>query len=224
MVQFRALSVRKLNSLYKFMKADLYDISGKKSGSIEVSDAIFSREWNADLVHQAVLAQLANLRRPWAHAKGRGEVSGGGIKPWRQKGTGRARHGSIRSPIWKGGGASHGPVKTRDFGQKVNKKMARAALYSVLSKKLSTGELKFVAEIPAAGKTKAIATALKTFLDAKKQIPSTLLISNSKNRMLVRSARNINRVSVLSAASLNINDVLNAKNVLVEQAAVTEIK
>ena len=206
------------------MKADLYDISGKKSGSIEVSDAIFSREWNADLVHQAVLAQLANKRLPWAHAKGRGEVRGGGIKPWRQKGTGRSRHGSIRSPIWKGGGASHGPVKTRDYTQKVNKKVTKAALYSVLSKKLAGGELKFVAEIPATGKTKEIFTALKGFFAAKKQLPSTLLISGSKNRILVRSARNLDRVSVLSGNSLNINDVLNAKNILVEQAAVTEIK
>ena len=206
------------------MKADLYDISGKKSGSIEVSDVIFAREWNADLVHQAVLAQLANKRLPWAHAKGRGEVRGGGIKPWRQKGTGRSRHGSIRSPIWKGGGASHGPVKTRDYTQKVNKKVTKAALYSVLSKKLSGGELKFVAEIPATGKTKEIFTALKGFFAAKKQLPSTLLISGSKNRILVRSARNLDRVSVLSGNSLNINDVLNAKNILVEQAAVTEIK
>ena len=206
------------------MKVDLYDISGKKSGSLEVADAVFSREWNADLVHQAVLAQLANKRSPWAHAKGRGEVRGGGIKPWKQKGTGRARHGSIRSPIWKGGGASHGPVKTRDFSQKVNKKMTRAALYSVLSKKLAEGELKFVAEVPAKGKTKDVFTALKGFFAAKKQLPSTLLISTSKNRMLTRSARNIARVSVLAGASLNINDVLNAKNILVEQAAVTEIK
>ncbi len=206
------------------MKADLYDISGKKTGSIEISDVIFGREWNADLVHQAVLAQLANLRRPWAHAKGRGEVRGGGIKPWKQKGTGRARHGSIRSPIWKGGGASHGPVKTRDFSQKVNKKVTKAALYSVLSKKLAEGELRFVAEIPATGKTKAIVTSLKGFLDVKKQLPSTLLISGSKNKMLVRSARNIARVSVLQAASLNINDILNARNVLVEQAGISEIK
>ncbi len=206
------------------MKADLYDISGKKSGTIEVSDAIFAREWSADLVHQAVLAQLANLRRPWAHAKGRGEVRGGGIKPWKQKGTGRSRHGSIRSPIWKGGGASHGPVKTRDFSQKVNKKMVKAALYSVFSKKLAEGELKFIAEVPATGKTKAVATALKGFFAVKKALPSTLIISSSKNRILIRSVRNIARVNVLQAGSLNINDVLNAKNVLVEQAAVTEIK
>lgn len=206
------------------MKADLYDISGKKAGSIEVNDAIFAREWNADLVHQAVLAQQANARRPWAHAKGRGEVRGGGIKPWRQKGTGRSRHGSIRSPIWKGGGASHGPVKTRDFSQKVNKKMLRAALHAVLSKKLAEGELKFINAVAATGKTKEVFSALKGFFSAKRQLPSTLLVSGTQNKMLVRSARNIARVNVLNASSLNIVDVLNAKNVLVEQAATGEIK
>jgi large subunit ribosomal protein L4 len=207
------------------MTADLYDISGKKAGSIEVSDAIFSRAWNADLVHQAVLAQLANLRRPWAHAKGRGEVRGGGIKPWKQKGTGRARHGSIRSPIWKGGGASHGPVKTRSFEQKVNKKMARQALHAVLSRKLAEGELKFIVAVPAEkGKTKEVFSALKGFFSAKRQLPSTLLVSATKNGALVRAARNIDRVQVLPGGSLNIADVLNAKNVLVEQGAVIEIK
>lgn len=207
------------------MKVDLYDIAGKKQGSIEVSDAIFAYEWNADLVHQAVLAQQANARRPWAHAKGRGEVSGGGIKPWRQKGTGRARHGSIRSPIWKGGGASHGPVKGRNFAQKLNKKMVRAALYSALSKKLAAGELKFVSAVPTGkGKTKEVFTALKGFFAAKRELPSTLLVSPVKNGALVRAARNIDRVQVLAGNSLNIVDVVNARNILVEQAAVTEIK
>ncbi len=206
------------------MNVDIYDIAGKKTGSIEVADAIFGQKWNADLVHQVILAQAANARRPWAHAKGRGEVSGGGKKPWKQKGTGRSRHGSIRSPIWKGGGASHGPVKTRDFSQKVNKKMLRVAMHSVLSQKLSDGSLKFVAEVPATGKTKGVVTALKGFFSAKRDIPSTVLVSGSKNRMLVRSARNIARVQVLAASSLDISAVLNAKNVLVEQAAITEIK
>ncbi len=207
------------------MKTDLYTIDGKKSGSIEVSDAIFGREWSADLVHQAVLAQLANKRLPWAHAKGRGEVSGGGKKPWRQKGTGRSRHGSIRSPIWKGGGVSHGPVKTRDFSQKLNKKMARAALYAVLSHKLADGALKFVAEVPSSeGKTKSVVGSLKSFFSAKRNLPNTLLVSGSKNAMLVRAARNIAGTTVLHGSSLNVVEVLNAKNIIIEQAAVSEIK
>jgi len=206
------------------MKVDLYNITGEKSGSVEIADAIFAKQWNADLVHQAVTAQMANKRLPWAHAKGRGEVRGGGKKPWKQKGTGRARHGSIRSPIWKGGGASHGPVKTRDFSQKLNKKMARAALHSTLSRKLVDGDLKFIDKIPATGKTKEMFSSLRGFLKVKSGLPSTVIIYSSKDGLVLRSARNITKVKILSGSSLNIVDILNAKNILVDQAAIAEIK
>src|SRR3989344_8010007 len=126
------------------MKTQVYNLKGEKVGDIELSDKIFARDWNPDLVHQVMLAQAANRRHPWAHTKNRGEVRGGGIKPWKQKHTGRSRQGSIRSPIWKGGGVSHGPVSERDFSKKINKKMLRAAIYSVLSKKLSDGQLKVI--------------------------------------------------------------------------------
>ena len=207
------------------MRADVYNWKGEKAGSVEVSDAIFARAWNGDLVHQALLAFQANQRRPWAHAKGRGEVRGGGIKPWKQKGTGRARHGSIRSPIWKGGGVSHGPVKDRDFSQKLNKKMARGALHAVLSKKLSEGELKFVdAMTLEKGKTKEAAGSLKAFYHAKKMIPSTLLVAASKDPMLTRAARNIVGITVAPATSFSIYDLLAHKNVLVEKNAAPLIK
>lgn len=226
MVQCQVLLVARWKfALNNFMKVDLYGINGEKSGTLEVSDAIFAREWNADLVHQIVLASSANARRPWAHAKGRGEVRGGGKKPWKQKGTGRARHGSIRSPIWKGGGVSHGPVKTRNYSQKVNKKMARAALYSVLSKRLSDGELQFVDAVAATtGKTKEVSAALKTFFKAKRTIPSTLLVRGVENKQLVRAARNIAGVEILSADSLNVPALLKARRVIVEQKAVNSIK
>ncbi len=207
------------------MNVDLYNMKGEKTGGIEISDAIFAREWNADLVHQIVLAQQANLRRPWAHAKGRGEVRGGGKKPWKQKGTGRARHGSTRSPIWKGGGASHGPVKTRDFSQKINKKMLRAALHSALSKKLAEGNLIFVDALTVAtGKTKEVSAMLKTFLKTKRTLSSTLLIRDMKNTGISRAARNVSNVEILSADGLNIYDVMKAKNILIEQDAVGSIK
>lgn len=206
------------------MKADVYNWKGEKAGNVEVSDAIFAREWSADLVHQAVLAFQANQRRPWAHAKGRGEVRGGGIKPWKQKGTGRSRHGSIRSPIWKGGGASHGPVKDRDFSQKLNKKMHRAAIYALLSKKLAEGELRFVDSMSfEKGKTKEIATALKTMF-AVKRLPSILLIGASKNTMLNRSARNIPKTKIANGASLNVYDLAISKQILIDKASVAEIK
>ncbi len=206
------------------MEAPVYNLEGKEVGSMDVSDAIFSRKWNADLVHQIVLAQAANKRHPWAHAKGRGEVRGGGIKPWRQKGTGRARHGSIRSPIWRGGGVSHGPVKERDYSQKINKKMLKAALHAVLSKKLEEGEIKFIDSMKVEPlKTKIVAQNLKKLFSAK-QIPSTLLVPSVASRQIIRAARNINKVNILPVVSLNVSDVLKAKYVLIEQAAVANIK
>src|ERR1700738_4540941 len=108
-------------------QASVYNIENEKIGTFELPAGMFNAPWRAALVHQVLLAQAANLRRPWAHAKGRGEVSGGGKKPWRQKGTGRSRHGSTRSPIWRHGGKAHGPSKERDYSQKVNKKMKQQA-------------------------------------------------------------------------------------------------
>src|SRR3989338_10813210 len=118
------------------MKTDLYNMQNEKIGTVELPEAVFGVAWKPALVKQVVNAILANKRRPWAHAKTRAEVRGGGRKPWRQKGTGRARHGSTRSPIWSGGGKAHGPLSERDFSQKVNVKMRRVALFSVLSHKL----------------------------------------------------------------------------------------
>lgn len=218
------------------MKADVYNWKGEKAGSVEVSDAVFAREWSADLVHQAVLAFQANQRRPWAHAKGRGEVRGGGIKPWKQKGTGRSRHGSIRSPIWKGGGASHGPVKDRDFSQKVNKKMQRGAIFALLSKKLAEGELRFVDSMEFSGKTKEIASALKNFFAAPptgarlapngggKRLPSILLVAGAKNSLVRRSARNLPKTKTVSANAINVYDLAVHKQILIDKAVASEIK
>ncbi len=108
---------------------------------MELPDGVFGVKWNADLVHQVAVSYAANARAGTAHTKNRGDVSGGGKKPWRQKGTGRARHGSIRSPIWKGGGVSHGPNKEKNYTKKINKKMAKKALYTVLSAKARDQEV-----------------------------------------------------------------------------------
>lgn len=199
------------------MKTSIYNLKGESVGEIELSEKIFSRAWNPDLVHQAVLAQQANRRLPWAHAKGRGEVSGGGRKPWKQKHTGRARHGSIRSPIWKGGGASHGPNKERDYSQKINKKMLRGAIHAVLSKKLSDGQLKIVDSLETTPKTKAIFGGIKAFLPA-------LLVAAATNKSISRASRNIPRAKSLNGASLNVVDLLKYKNILLEEKAVAEIK
>ena len=122
-------------------EAKVYNTEGKEVGTYKLPESIFALPWNGDLVHQVVVAMEGNARTPVAHTKGRGEVRGGGKKPWRQKGTGRARHGSSRSPIWKGGGVTHGPLKEKSYERKINKKMRIKALYTVLSRKAKDGEI-----------------------------------------------------------------------------------
>jgi large subunit ribosomal protein L4 len=202
------------------MKAPLYNQKGEAVGEVEIPDSLFAVRWNPDLVHQALLAQAANRRLPWAHAKGRGEVRGGGKKPWKQKHTGRARHGSIRSPIWKGGGVSHGPVKERDYSVKLNKKMLRGAIASVLSKRLKEGELKIVENMAATGKTKEFAK----FLSAFGLRLNALVIPSKENKMVYRSAANIPNVKPLGASSLNVQDLLKYKQIILEKNALAEMK
>ncbi|MBI2406057.1 MAG: 50S ribosomal protein L4 [Candidatus Harrisonbacteria bacterium] len=198
------------------MKAPVYNLEGKAVSEIDVSDAFFGRKWSADLVHQVLVAQMANARHPWAHAKGRGEVSGGGRKPWKQKHTGRARHGSIRSPIWKGGGVSHGPVKARSYEQKVNKKMLRAAFAAVLSDRLRKGELKFVDALPAhIAKTKELVKSLAVL--APKQ--RALLVPAPDNKMIFRASANIPRMKSVPPTSLNVYDLLRYRSILVDKDA-----
>ncbi len=204
-------------------QADIYNLDNTKTGTVELPDAMFAAPWRPGLVEQVLLAQLANARRPWAHAKGRGEVSGGGKKPWRQKGTGRSRHGSIRSPIWRHGGKSHGPTKDRDYSQKVNKKMKHAALASLLSKKLKDNELKiyetFAISEP---KTKLAAEALRKATGVGKRVKNfnVLVVRDPENRMLTRAARNLPKTKVLDPNSLNVYDVLNYRYVFFEKNAI----
>src|SRR3989344_5532102 len=118
------------------MEATIYNQSGKETGKITLPESIFGVPWNGDMVHQVVTSMNTSVRKPVAHTKTRGEVSGGGKKPWQQKGTGRARHGSTRSPIWVGGGVAHGPRNDRDYMEKINKKAKRKAVLAILSQKL----------------------------------------------------------------------------------------
>lgn len=196
------------------METNIYNQKGKEVGKIALPDAVFGVKWNPDLVHQAVVAMQANARTPVAHTKGRGEVRGGGKKPWKQKGTGRARHGSTRSPIWVGGGVAHGPTNEKIFAKKINKKMRTKALYSVLSKKIRDKELLFVDSLSfSAPKTKDAQAVLKT-LSAAAQMPN--LAKKSKNAALIatfkdtgntqKSFRNIG--SITTDAVQNINPVL----------------
>src|SRR3989344_829973 len=126
------------------MEAKVHNQKGKESGTITLSPKVFGAKWRSDLVHQVVEGMRSNKRAGTADTKGRGEVRGGGRKPWKQKGTGRARHGSSRSPIWVGGGVTHGPRAEKNYKRKISKKMRAQALFSVLSKKLKDEEVLFV--------------------------------------------------------------------------------
>ena len=203
------------------MKLDVYDIKNKKVGETEVPARLFDAKWNPDLVHQALLAQRASSREKVAHAKGRGEVRGGGKKPWRQKGTGRARHGSIRSPLWRGGGVTFGPQKTRVFAQKINKKMNQRAIFSALSKKLSDGEVKMIENLaPVEPKTKLIRNAIHVLFGDK---TSVLLIPSRAKRDIHRATANIKSADAISPLSLNVYDILRHKHIMIEKDAVLEI-
>src|SRR5579864_1344910 len=198
------------------MQTDLYNLQNEKIGTIDLPDTIFGARWNASLVKQVLEAQLNNRRQPWAHTKTRGEVRGGGIKPWRQKGTGRARHGSIRSPLWVGGGVSHGPRNDRDYSQKINKKMKRAALFAVLSRKTKDGEVKVFENLALeAPKTKMLASALNHLLNMQKRSKKfdVLLVANgNESKSLFRASSNLQKAKAIDAASLNVYDILNHKN------------
>ena len=203
------------------MNADLYSLENSKVGTLELPEEIFGAKWRAALVQQVLLAQMANRRSPWAHAKDRSEVSGSGKKPWRQKGTGRARHGSIRSPLWVGGGKAHGPVKTRDFSQKVNKKMRRVALLSVLSKKLKAHEVKVFDHLDiAAPKTKMAWSTLARILKPRDKKMDVLLVVAPESKNLFRAGRNLVKTKIVHPQSLSVTDVLNYKNIFIDQKAI----
>jgi large subunit ribosomal protein L4 len=194
---------------------------------MELPATIFDAKWNSILVQQVLEAQLANARAPWAHALQRDEVRGGGKKPWRQKGTGRARHGSTRSPIWVGGGKAHGPRNDRDYSQKVNKKMKRTALFAVLSKKAKDGEIKiFDTLVMEAPKTKAVASSLKAILTPRKGDKrfNVLLISENSNKNLFRATNNLQKTKTIDVTSLNVHDIINYKNLFIDKSVVATIE
>ncbi|MBI5401547.1 50S ribosomal protein L4 [Candidatus Wolfebacteria bacterium] len=204
------------------MKVEMINLKNEKAGIIELNDKIFGVRWNPDLVHQTIVAQTANSRDPWAHAKGRSEVRGGGKKPWKQKGTGRARHGSIRSPLWIGGGVTHGPLKERDFSKKINKKMKRLAVFSVLSKKLKDKELIVVDKFDGlANKTKEWTNVLKNLADLRLK---TTLILETKKKNFSKAVANIKKIDTISPKSLNVYDLLNNKKIIIEAKAIEEIE
>ncbi len=201
------------------MNSTVYNQDGKEVGTLELPQAIFGLPWNADLVHQVVNSMLSSARVSIAHAKGRGEVSGGGKKPWRQKGTGRARHGSIRSPIWKGGGVTHGPTKEKNYDRKVNKKAKAKALLTILSRKYQDGEIMFLDKLNMEkGKTKEAVYVLGSLAKAEGfnklawEKGKRAYITLPKSSQLVnRAFSNLTAVNLDETRNLNPVDALKYK-------------
>lgn len=193
---------------------NVYKMDGTKAGTMKLSDKVFGVEYNEPLIHQAVVTRLANERQGTKSTLTRTEVRGGGIKPWRQKGTGRARQGSIRAPQWAGGGVVFAP-KPRDFSQKINKQQKRGALCSALSEKLRASELTVVDEIKIQPKTKEMVKVL----DNLKLDKRVLIVVTESDEAVVRAAGNIPGVSTLMSNQINVYDIVaNAKCVMTKDA------
>jgi len=214
------------------MEISTYNQNGEIVGTVNLPDGIFGVKMNPDLVHQVLVAQMANARQVIAHTKGRGEVRGGGRKPWRQKGTGRARHASIRSPIWKGGGVTFGPTKERNFSKKINKKMKRKALFMALSSKAKDKELLLLDNLKmSASKTKealsvinALSEKMEGYKKAKEKRDSVLFVIPGKDRTILQATNNLPFVEVLDARSLNVQDLLEKKYLILLKDAVPVIE
>ena len=205
------------------MEAPIYNTKGTKAGTINLADELFALPWNADLVHQVVVGMQANARTPVAHSKDRSEVSGTNQKPWRQKGTGRARHGQRISPIWRGGGVAHGPRNERVYAQKINKKMRTKAFFTVLSQKLKDGEIFFVEDLAMAEpKTKEATATLKSLAQADglaqlstKRKNAALIALPTYDETTAKGYRNIESVFVEEVRNLNPVQLLNYKYLII---------
>ncbi|KKT96382.1 MAG: 50S ribosomal protein L4 [Parcubacteria group bacterium GW2011_GWC2_45_15] len=202
-------------------KVKVYNLNGEVVREEELAPQVFDIVIKPVVVQQVVEAQLANSRQVLAHTKGRGEVRGGGKKPWNQKGTGRARHSSIRSPLWVGGGVTFGPTKLRNFSKSINKKMKKKALAMVLTDKVKHDNLVLLEELTIAEpKTKLLVNLLGK-LPVKDH--KTLTILDKKNDNLIKSSQNLHYVSTEPAQSLNVVDLLNADYLLLTVKAAKKI-
>jgi large subunit ribosomal protein L4 len=202
------------------METKIYNIQGKETGTFNLPENIFGLPWNADLVHLVVTAMRANARGPIAHTKDRGEVRGGGKKPWAQKGTGRARHGSSRSPIWKGGGVTHGPRNDKSYTQKINKQARQKALLVALSRKFKDGEIIFVDSIemttPKTKDAKAMLTAISKHIGGYKKKSNAALIALPRvHAATQKSFANIGNVEAVEVRNLNPLLVLSSKYLVI---------
>ncbi len=215
------------------MEATIYNQKGTGAGKIKLPESIFGVPWNADLVHEVVRLMNSNSRTNVAHTKTRGDVSGGGKKPWKQKGTGRARHGSSRSPIWVGGGVAHGPRNDKNFSRKINKQVRIKALFTVLSRKFKDGQIIFVDSIdfkaPKSKDAQAVITALagiKGFEKlSTKKVNAAVIALDTKSDAVTKSFSNFGNVSVEEFRNINPVSILNATYLIISnpEAAVKNL-
>lgn len=209
------------------MEATIFSQTGKSTGKISLPESVFGVPWNADLVHEIVRLMNSNSRNNIAHTKTRGEVRGGGRKPWKQKGTGRARHGSTRSPIWVGGGIAHGPRKDKNYDRKINKKAKTKALFSILSKKFKEGEILFIDEMNiATPKTKDAKNILLSLSKIKgyeklatKKNNTAIVALNKKVVSIEKSFNNMGNISIEEFRNINPVSLLNHKYLIISNPA-----
>lgn len=197
----------------------VYNMNGEQVGSVKLSDKVFGVEYKESLIHQAVVTRLANERQGTKSTLTRTEVRGGGIKPWRQKGTGRARQGSIRAPQWIKGGVVFAP-KSRDFSKKMNATAKKIALFSALSKKVADGEFVIVDELKSTGKTKEM-VAFQTALKLDK---SALIVMDNDDELVIRAAKNIQKFDTLPLSQLSTYEVVRYQKVVMTKAAVEKFQ
>jgi len=208
------------------LKVNVYNQAAEIVKDLELSESIFALQPNEELLHQAIVAQQANSRQILAHTKDRSEVAGSGKKPWKQKGTGRARVGSVRSPIWIGGGVVFGPRNTRNFKKKINQKMKQKALFMALSDKVKNNTFVVLDNLDMTEyKTKKFNDVLsvleKKILQNERR--NMLILSDVKNEKLQFSVRNLTGVKIINLENINLLDVLNYKNLLLTEEAVKKI-
>lgn len=204
------------------MKKEIYDIKGSKAGDVELS-SVFETELNNDLIHQVVVSMMSNKRMNTAHSKDRSEVRGGGKKPWKQKGTGRARHGSRRSPIWIGGGVTFGPRNERNYDKKINKKMKNNAFFQILAQKMRDGEVLFIDslnfETPKTKEAKSFLeniSKISGFEDILSKKKNSAIIANTElNQNNIKSFSNFSNIKTEEFRKLSPLDLLNSKYLVI---------
>jgi large subunit ribosomal protein L4 len=204
------------------MKINVYDQEGKELGQALLPKEIFGLKVNFDLIHEVLVSQTANRRQVSAHTKGRGEVSGGGKKPWAQKGTGRARHGSTRSPLWRHGGTTFGPTSERNFKKKINKKTRIKALFMVLSAKVQDNQFVLLEDLKLEKPKSRKVFDLFNKLACKNQSVLLALPTNDKN--IILSARNLENTKIVQAKDLNVLDLLNSKFLVMPKDSIKVLK